>query len=58
MKIQTPFKLLLKYFNDFHKYSKKSNVKLVSYFYIPEYLRNKTEKLQKLYSKIIGISNV
>ena len=44
MKIQTPFSVLPKYFNDFQNYFNKSDEELVSYTYIPEYLRKKPEK--------------
>ena len=44
MKIQTPFTVLPKYFNDFHNYFNNANEELVSYTYIPEYLRKNTEK--------------
>ena len=44
MKIQTPFTVLPKYFNDFHNYFNNVNEELVSYTYIPEYLRKNTEK--------------
>ena len=48
MKIQTPFTVIPKYFNDFLNYFKKANEELVSYTYIPEYLRKNTEEIQKL----------
>ena len=44
MKIQTPFTVLPKYFNEFHNYFNNANEELVSYTYIPEYLRKNTEK--------------
>ena len=44
MKIQTPFTVLPKYFNDFCYYFNNANEELVSYTYIPEYLRKNTEK--------------
>ena len=44
MKIQTSFTVLPKYFNDFHNYFNNVDEKLVSYTYIPEYLRKNTEK--------------
>ena len=44
MKIQTPFTVLPKYFNDFHNYFNDANEVLVSYTYIPEYLRKNTKK--------------
>ncbi len=51
MKIQTPFTVLPKYFNDFHNYFNNSNEELVSYTYIPEYLRKNTEKKTKTFNK-------
>ena len=47
MKIQTPFTVLPKYFNDFHNYFNNADEKLVSYTYIPEYLRKNSEKNSK-----------
>ena len=44
MKIQTSFTVLPKYFKDFHNYFNNADEKLVSYTYIPEYLRKNTEK--------------
>ena len=44
MKIQRSFTVLPKYFNDFQKYFNNADEKLVSYTYIPEYLRKNTEK--------------
>ena len=44
MKIQTSFTVLPKYFNDFQNYFNNADEKLVSYTYIPEYLRKNTEK--------------
>ena len=44
MKIQTPFTVLPKYFNYFSNYFNNADEKLVSYTYIPEYLRKNTEK--------------
>ena len=44
MKIQTPFTVLPKYFNDFRNYFNNANEELVSYSYIPEYLRKNTKK--------------
>ena len=44
MKIKTSFTVLPKYFNDFHNYFNSADEKLVSYTYIPEYLRKNTEK--------------
>ena len=49
MKIQTSFKFLPKYFNDFQNYFKNADEKLVSYTYIPEYLRKDSEALIKNY---------
>ena len=47
MKIQTPFTVLPKYFNDFYNYFNNADEKLVSYTYIPEYLRKNNEKISK-----------
>ena len=44
MKIQTSFTVLPKYFKDFHNYFNSTDEKLVSYTYIPEYLRKNSEK--------------
>ena len=44
MKIQTPFTVPPKYFNYFHNYFNNADEKLVSYTYIPEYLRKNNEK--------------
>ena len=44
MKIQTPLKVLPRYFNDFYNYFNNANEELVSDTYIPEYLRKNTEK--------------
>ena len=44
MKIQTSFTVLPKYFKDFHDYFDNADEKLVSYTYIPEYLRKNIEK--------------
>ena len=43
MKIQTPFTVPPKYFNDFQNYFHNSDEKLVSYSYIPEYLKKTTK---------------
>tara|TARA_Y100000766_G_scaffold153035_1_gene131494 strand:+ start:159 stop:401 length:243 start_codon:yes stop_codon:yes gene_type:complete len=48
MKIQTPFTVLPKYFNDFYNYFNNANEELVAYTYIPENLRKNTEKIQKI----------
>ena len=53
MKIQTSFTVLPKYFKDFHNYFNNADEKLVSYSYIPEYLKKTTSKKQKLFLKII-----
>ena len=58
MKIQTPFTVLPKYFNDFQNYFNNANEELVSYTYIPEYLRKNTEKNSEALIKNIGIRNV
>ena len=47
MKIQTPFTLLPKYFNNFQNYFNNADEKLVSYNYIPEYLKKTTLKNSK-----------
>ena len=44
MKIQTSFTILPKFFNEFQNYFNNYDEKLVSYTYIPEYLRKNTEK--------------
>ena len=44
MKIQTPFTVLPKYFNEFNNYLNNANEELVSYTYIPEYLRKQSGK--------------
>ena len=44
MKIQKPFTILPKYFNDFQNYFNNADEKLVSYTYVPTYLRKTTEK--------------
>ena len=44
MKIQTPFTVLPKYFNDIYDYFNNANEELVSFNYISEYLRKQTEK--------------
>ena len=48
MNIQTSFTSLPKYFNEFQNYFHNADEKLVSYTYIPEYLRKNTEKTLKL----------
>ena len=48
MKIQTPFTVLSKYFKDFQNYFNNADEELVSYTYIPEYLRKNSEKIQNL----------
>ena len=47
MKIQTPFTVRPKFFNDFLNYFNNANEELVSYTYIPKYLRKNTEKNSK-----------
>ena len=47
MKIQTSFTVLPKYFNEFQNYFHNADEKLVSYTYIPEYLRKNNEKISK-----------
>ena len=44
MKIQTSFTVLPKYFKEFQNYFNSADEKLVSYTYIPEYLRKNSEK--------------
>ncbi len=44
MKIQTPFTVPPKYFNNFHNLFYNADEKLVSYTYIPKYLMENTEK--------------
>ena len=51
MKIQTSFTVLPKYFKDFHNYFNNADEKLVSYTYIPEYLKKTTSKKQTLFFK-------
>ena len=47
MKIQTPFTVLPMYFNEFQNYFHNADEKLVSYSYIPEYLKKTTSKKPK-----------
>ena len=47
MKIQTSFTVIPKYFNEFQNYFHNADEKLVSYTYIPEYLRKNNEKISK-----------
>ena len=47
MNIQTSFTALPKYFKEFHNYFDNADEKLVSYTYIPEYLRKNNEKISK-----------
>ena len=44
MKIKKPLTLPQKYFNEFQNYFHNADEKLVSYTYIPEYLRKNTKK--------------
>ena len=44
MKIKKPLTLPQKYFNEFQNYFHNSDEKLVSYSYIPEYLKKTTSK--------------
>ncbi len=44
MKIQKPLTLPQIYFNDFHNYFNNSDEKLVSYTYMPEYLKKTNSK--------------
>ena len=48
MKIQTPFRVLPKYFNNFHNYFNNANEELVAYTYVHENLGKNTEKIQKI----------
>ena len=48
MKIQKSFRVLPKYFNDFHNYFNNAYEELVAYTYIPENLRKNTEKFLKI----------
>ena len=57
MKIKTPFTVPEKYFSNFQNYFKSSNEKLVSYTYIPNYLRKTNEKNWEVYLKINEIRN-
>ena len=57
MKIQTPFTVRPKYFNDFLNYFNNANEELVSYTYIPDYQRKNTKKSSGALIKIIGIRN-
>ena len=43
MKIKKPLTLPQKYFNEFQNYFHNANEKLVSYSYIPEYLKKTTK---------------
>ena len=44
MKMQKPLTLPQIYFNDFHNYFNNSDEKLVSYTYMPEYLKKTNSK--------------
>ena len=44
MKIQTSFTILPKFFNEFQNYFHNADEKLVSYSYIPEYLKKTSSK--------------
>ena len=44
MKIKKPLTLPQKYFNEFQNYFHNADEKLVSYSYIPEYLKKTTSK--------------
>ena len=44
MKIKKPLTLHQKYFNEFQNYFHNADEKLVSYSYIPEYLKKITSK--------------
>ena len=47
MKIKKPLTLAQKYFNEFQNYFHNTDEKLVSYSYIPEYLKKTTSKQPK-----------
>ena len=47
MKIKKPFTLPQKYFNEFQNYFHNADEKLVSYSYIPEYLKKLLQKNSK-----------
>ena len=47
MKIKKPLTLPQKYFNEFQNYFHNADEKLVSYSYIPEYLKKTTSKINK-----------
>ena len=49
MKIKKPITLPQKYFNEFQNYFNNADEKLVSYTYIPEYLKKTTPKKFKYY---------
>ena len=44
MKIKKPLTLPQKYFNEFQNYFHNADEKLVSYSYIPEYIKKTTSK--------------
>ena len=47
MKIKKPLTLPQKYFNEFQNYFHNADEKLVSYSYIPEYLKKTSSKKPK-----------
>ena len=47
MKIKKPHTLPQKYFNEFQNYFHNADEKLVSYSYVPEYLKKTTPKNSK-----------
>ena len=51
MKIKKPLTLHQKYFNEFQNYFHNADEKLVSYSYIPEYLKKTTSKKPKTHFK-------
>ena len=53
MKIKKTLTLPQKYFNEFQNYFHNADEKLVSYSYIPEYLKKTTSKKPKTLFKII-----
>ena len=56
MKIKKPLTLPQKYFNEFQNYFHNSDEKLVSYSYIPEYLKKtNSKKLNTLFKNHLNI---
>ncbi len=48
MKIQTSFRVLPKYFNNFHNYLNSANEELFAYTYVPENLSKNIDKIHKI----------